>query len=126
MAGFLHGKSLRKSSNGPSPAFAAAFEAAARYISPSDFLTSSDILDDSAVSFICTAFDLLSHSWYQSILTPTDMIRSALSLPKASGSLADLFTLIAHMVPADSTALPDICDVGWQLLRPGHPDSVAG
>ena len=54
------------------------------------------------------------------------MIRSILSLPKADGSLAALFTLIAPMVPADSTALPEICDVGWQLLRPGHPDSVAG
>ena len=30
------------------------------------------------------------------------------------------------MVPADHTALPEIRDVGWHLLRFGHPDSVAG
>lgn len=53
------------------------------------------------------------------------MIRSILSLPKADGSLADLFTLIAPMVPTENTALPEICDVAWQLLRPGRPGSLS-
>ena len=30
------------------------------------------------------------------------------------------------MVPAEYTALPEICDVAWQLLQPGHADCVAG
>ena len=85
-----------------------------------------DVLDDSTVSFLSAVFGLSSHSWYQSILPAVGMIRAILSLPATTGSLADLFTIIAPMVPGDSTALPEICDVGWQQLRPGHPDSVAG
>ena len=76
------------------------------------FLTAPDILDDSAVSFVCTVFDLSCHSWFQSVQPAVDMIRAILSLPAITGSLADLFTIIAPMVPADSTALPEICDVG--------------
>ena len=120
-----NGKSLRKSGSGISPAFAAAFAAAPSYIPCSDFFTASDIHDDSAVSFICAVFDLPRHSWCQNVLHPTDLIRSVLGLPEDSGPLADMFTLIAPMVPADSTALPEIRDVGWHLLRFGHPDSVA-
>ena len=126
MGGFRYGKTLRKTSYGPSPAFAAAFTAATLFVPSSEFLTAHDVLDDSAVSFICAVFDLPGHSWYQGILPPTDMIRSALSLPKAAGSLAALFQINAPMVPAKNTALPEISDVGWQMLRPGHPDSVAG
>ena len=126
MAGFLYGKTLRKSSHGPSPDFAAAFEAATHFIPTSEFLTAPDILDDSAVSLVCTVFYLPRHSWYQSAQPVVDMIRATLSLPAITGSLADLFTIIAPMVPAESTALPEICDVGWRMLRPGHPDSVAG
>ena len=126
MAGFLSGKSLRKGGSGLGPAFAAAFAAAARYIPPSDFLTASDIYEDSAVGLICATFDLPSHSWCQIIHQPTDLIRSVLGLPEDSGPLSDLFQLIAPMVPADHTALPEVRDVGWHVLRFGHPDSVAG
>ena len=126
MSGFLNGKQLRKSGSGISPAFAAAFAAAASYIPCSDFLTEPDIHDDSAVSFICAVFDLPMHSWCQNVQTPTDLIRSVLGLPEDSGPFPDLFALFAPMVPSDHTALPEIRDVGWHVLRFGHPDSVAG
>ena len=112
MAGFLNGKQLRKSGSGISPAFAAAFTAAASYIPCSEFLTAPDIHDDPAASFICAVFDLPRHSWCQNVLPPTDLIRSVLGLPEDSGPLADLFSLLAPMVPADHTALPEIRDVG--------------
>ena len=126
MTGFLSGKTSRKSSHSPSPAFAAAFEHATHFVPTSEFLTAPDVLDDSAVSLICAVFGLPVHSWYQSILPPTELLRSTLSLPEVDGSLSALFTTIAPMVPAENTALPEIGDVGWHLLRPGHPDSVAG
>ena len=126
VAGFLHGKQLRKGGSGIGPAFATAFTAAQNYIPSSEFLTEPDIHDDSAVALICTVFDLPGHSWCHVIHQPTDLIRSVLGLPEAGGTLTDLFELIAPMVPADHTALPEVRDVGWHVLRFGHPDSVAG
>ena len=110
MARFLNGKTLRKSSQGPSPAFAAAFEAAKHFVPTSEFLTAPDVLDDSAVSFICAVF----------------VIPGILSLPNVDGFLSALFTLIAPIVPAEIMALREIGNVGWQQLRPGHPNSVIG
>jgi hypothetical protein len=127
MAGFINGKSLRKSSHGPGKAFAAAFTAATLFVPTSEFLTATDVLEDSAVPFICAVFNIPIYSLgYQSMLSPAQMIHSILSLPKVDGSLSDIFTSIAPMVPAENTALPEISDVAWQMLRPGHPDSVAG
>jgi hypothetical protein len=126
MAGFLNGKSLRKSSHGPGKAFAAAFAAATLFVPTSEFLTAPDVHEDSAVPFICAVFNIPIYSWDRSILSPAQMIRSILSLPEVDGSLSDIFTSIAPMVPAENTALPEISDVAWQMLRPGHPDSVAG
>ena len=77
MAGFLNGKPYRTSSRGPSPAFAAAFTAAKLFIPNSDFLTAPDVLDDSAVSFICAVFDLPGfHGTRASFRRPSCSVRS--------------------------------------------------
>ena len=49
-----------------------------------------------------------------------------MSCPPPDGSLAALFTIIAPMVPTENSALPEIRDVAWHLLRPDHVDYVSG
>ena len=123
-AAILSGKTLLKDENGV--ALRTAVEAAQSFSPTSEFLTAPDILDDSAVSFIQAVINLPGHSWYENLLPSVDLIRAIMSCPTADGSLAALFTTIAPMVPAEHTALPEICDVAWQLLQPGHADCVAG